>query len=71
MTRYHGKMSPKALLKVIDHFTTMINESDDQVMKESIFNAAYRFAIDEARRNDKFPHQVFMARISERTGVNV
>lgn len=71
MARYHGKMSPTALLKAIDSFSTMINDATDQNMKESIYNAAYRFAIDEARKNDKFPHQIFMQRISERTGVYV
>lgn len=71
MAKYHGKMSPKALLKAIDHFSTMINDATDPIMKESIYNAAYRFAIAEARANDKFPHQIFMQRITERTGVHV
>ena len=71
MTKYHGRMSPKAVIRAINEFVDQINTTSDLDLKREIYEAAYRFAISEARRNDKFSHVIFMERIQERTGVYV
>lgn len=70
MTKYHGRLSPKQVLRALDEFSTAINQASDQAVKDSLFNSAWRFAIAEARKNDKFPHVKFIERLGERTGMS-
>lgn len=71
MAKYYRRMTPQQLMRTLESFVDQINGIDDQELKSAIYQAAHRFAVTEARRNDKFPPQVFMTRLSERTGVHV
>lgn len=70
-TKFHNKLSPTQTMRALNQFASAINSATDPEHKTALLQVAWRFAVAEARKNDKFPHVKFMDALEERTGIRM